>query len=88
MHYHLHVQLFQYYDLVHLAKVLHDGFEVNKTTNLFISCRYILSVKYLVSGLVLLMHCKLEFMKQVLPRLLSPVAPSGTCASTVYGIIE
>ena len=88
MHYHFICLTISVLQSVHLYVAFHNGFEVNKTTNLFISCRYILSVKYLVSGLVLLMHCKLEFMKQVLPRLLSPVAPSGTCASTVYGITE
>jgi len=34
-----------------------------------------LVVKYCVRGCVLLRHCSAEFMKHVLPKLLSPVAP-------------
>lgn len=32
-------------------------------------------MKYVVKMKVLLIHCRAEFMKQVLPRLLRPVAP-------------
>lgn len=36
--------------------------------------------KYIVSGFVLLTACRAAFMKQVLPRLWSPVAPAGRTA--------
>jgi len=48
---------------------------MQEVTHLFSSYRWSPLVKYVVSMKVLLIHCRAEFMKQVLPRLFSPVAP-------------
>lgn len=50
---------------------------------LFNSKRCKAAVKYCVSGQVLETHCTAAFIKQVLPRLLSPVAPFSVGAGII-----